>query len=753
MKHIRLAISLLVLFFIVPPGSAFGFSDQRPNTAKMDFTLRAVVESTLLKENGGQRQQVCLTNLYSESPQFRNGEPVFNVIIYTDSPEKLKTAGIYLNSVFEHFSTSLLSLRDISNVSNFEEVKWIELGKPVYPSLDKSVPKTGASKLQAGLFNNTNYKGEGVIVGVYDTGIDWQLLDFRDDQDLTKSRILLVWDQTDSIGSHPSGYDYGVEYTNSQINSELKGITRGAVREQDGNGHGTHVAGIAAGDGSSSALGFIGMAPKADLIIVKGGEAGFNRARIIDGINYIINRATSLGKPVAVNLSIGGQEGAHDGTSAYETALNSLLNQSGRAIIVAAGNDGSNFIHAGAQAYVGQTVPIKLNIPLYTPSGGSVNDYVYFDMWYKGSDWLTVSVITPTGIVRTAISGSVNDAVSTVDGKIFIDNASRGSNPANNDKECIIQIFDQFEFSYPKDGTWTISVTGATVPSGGGFDIWIEEQSSSISGARFTAGGDNSKSVGLPGTAAKVITVGAFNTRGANSQGDTVLWQSMNGKSYRFRESVLDSISYFSSQGPTRDGRQKPDIAAPGSAIMSARSSSLPFTDEMFTAPDLQHFILQGTSMAAPHVAGAVALLFQIKPTLTSDEVKNLLASTALSDRFTGSALPDYVWGHGKVDVFTAAQSLGAPPVPLTHELDQNYPNPFNSSTTIIYNLASPSYVSLKVYDVLGREVGVLLSGGQSKGIHVQIFDSRRWDVASGVYFYRLSVGDWSDAKKMMLLK
>jgi len=760
--HSTFIIAVLSFLVAYQTGDVFGNPDQKANTSKMDFVLRNIIESTLLKIS--EAKQVCLTNLAGELQYNQSGELVFNVIIYTETPQNLRNNGIHLNSVFEHFSTARLTLHDIASISNLEDVKWIELGSPVYPTLDKSVPKTGASKLHAGQLNNSPYCGEGVIVGVYDTGIDWRHLDFRDDLDTTKSRILFLWDQTDSIGTRPTGYDYGGEYTNSQINSELKGNTVSLIRERDFNGHGTHVAGIAAGDGSSSTSGYIGMAPKADLIIVKGGEGSFSRARIIDGVNYIMNKAFSLGKPVVVNLSLGGQDGAHDGTESYEVAMNNLLNGPGRAIVVAAGNDGNTFIHAGGKALTGNTVSIKFTIPSYTPTAGTKNDYVYFDMWYKGSDWLTVAVTSPSGITRTAVSGSTNSGVPTSDGTIFIDNASKGTNSSNGDKECIIQIFDQMEFNPPAAGVWTISVTGATVPSTGDFDIWLYDKSSSLAQTKFSAGGDNSKTVSVPGTATRVITVGSWNTRGANAQGDTVLWRSITGRSYRFTSAVLDSISNFSSIGPTRDGRQKPEIAAPGSAIISARSSTLPFTsgagqritDSVFTVPDGKHFVLQGTSMAAPHVAGAAALLLQINPNLTSDQVKTLLTSTAQSDRYTGS-LPDYVWGYGKMNAFTAAQRSGGQAlVSFSYQLYQNYPNPFNSTTTITYGLGSTCHVSLKVYDVLGREVTTLFDGDRPTGIYTEVFDARQWNLASGVYFYRLFTSGGSgfaETKKMILIK
>ena len=162
--------------------------------------------------------------------------------------------------------------------------------------------------------NNTSYKGKNVVVGVFDTGIDFKHLDFCSDVDPTKTRILSIWDQF-GTGTPPAGFNYGVEYSQTQINNEIDGTPANVVKAIDDNGHGTHVASTAAGDGSSySITKYIGVAPEADLIIVDGGNDGFASTNVIDGMNYIKNKSVALGKPFAINLSLGGHWGAHDGT-------------------------------------------------------------------------------------------------------------------------------------------------------------------------------------------------------------------------------------------------------------------------------------------------------------------------------------------------------------------------------------------------------------------------------------------------------
>ena len=162
---------------------------------------------------------------------------------------------------------------------------------------------------------------------IFDTGIDWKHLDFRKVGDTTKSRILYIWDQTltpNSKEHSPTGFTYGVEYTEAQIEGELSGSARGVVREKDTVGHGTHVASTAAGNGQAFNNKYIGMAPEADIIVVKGGDGSFSETGEIDGLTYAQNKATALKEPIVVNMSLGGQIGPHDGTNGDEVAVNSF---------------------------------------------------------------------------------------------------------------------------------------------------------------------------------------------------------------------------------------------------------------------------------------------------------------------------------------------------------------------------------------------------------------------------------------------
>ena len=199
---------------------------------------------------------------------------VYSCIIYTSEPEKLEKEGIIIQSKLPKFVTALVTIEDIEKLSLMPEV--ISVVASDYDSLNNDVSRaqSGANLLQEGFLNNTKYTGTGVLVGIYDTGIDWKHLDFRNPIDSKKSRIISIWDQTitpTGLESSPSGFSYGVEYTKAHIEDEIDGSPSNFVRESDTNGHGSPVSGTLAGNGASlSDKRHKGFAPDADIVFVKG---------------------------------------------------------------------------------------------------------------------------------------------------------------------------------------------------------------------------------------------------------------------------------------------------------------------------------------------------------------------------------------------------------------------------------------------------------------------------------------------------
>ena len=320
-------------------------------------------------------------------------------------------------------SGNILAFDDNSGPGNSAEINWTFPSSGNYLIVVKSANPGGSSILVQDyqlLLSSTNTKinlfdvsggelgnafhlgtnakifsngGKGVIVGIVDTGIDYKHEDFIDDTG--KSRILYIWDQTDAGGPNPSyPYNYGSEWTKTQIDNEIDGTPAGIVREEDTNGHGTHVAGTAAGDGSATngdelAGKYKGMAPEAELIIVK---TDLTSCHIIDGVNYIFSKANSLGKPAVVNLSLGTHQSPHDGTGSLSHAMDESIKTGGsetkgRVVVVAAGNEGSDEIHAEANILPGSSETIKF-----------FNNYNCLGMnaWHDGADEYRVSFFPPS---------------------------------------------------------------------------------------------------------------------------------------------------------------------------------------------------------------------------------------------------------------------------------------------------------------------------------------------------------------------
>ena len=497
------------------------------------------------------------------------------------------------------------------------DVIYVEPSWKTEPKLDVSVPAIGASLVHAPPISDT---GENVIVGAVDTGIDYMHLDFRYDSDgdgvEESSRILSIWDQTSGL--------FGAKYDRSDIESDIAGgfgPSSGIVRESDTEGHGTHVMGIIAGDGSSSSAGMIGVAPGAQIIEVK---TPFYTSDILSGVSYIFDQAEQAGLPAVVNLSLGGQDGPHDGTSLFEQGLDELLDRPGRAIVVSAGNEGDELLH----------IAHTLSENSFTFSVDPGSDSLDMSLWYPGTSAFTITATPPIGSPLTVAVGSIDYATS-MSGTVSVDNASAGTNPENHDNEVLITLS-----GLSSGAPWSITITDAG--GGGRFDGWITSTDGRI------IGGDTDETIDEPGNAKKVITVGSFNTKAQ--------WASLAGQQDFSSSIQIGALSYFSSIGPTRDGRQKPEITAPGAWICSTLSADSP-SALYLTNPDGVHTMNLGTSMAAPHVTGTIALMLSEDPQLTSDQIKATLTGTATQDTFTGS-VPNTSWGWGKLNAHDAVAAV-----------------------------------------------------------------------------------------------
>ena len=560
---------LLAAALLVTTLSVAGGGSTSPRPEKLDAFLAGLLPSpTQSAQPSG--QDSSNGNGYEDSVKWDGFTPLHtddlgrtyvDVLVQTDGSVKgLEGLGVSVAGRLGSVVAARVPLESLGALTALSNVLSIEGEKQLSPNNDVGVPAIGAPAFR----NRTSKNGSGVIVGVVDTGVDFTHTDFRNTDGST--RILFLCDQTDTPqagdGTCPGKGTSagGTLWTQAQINAALQGGP--AVRQTDTNGHGSHVLGSAAGNDPV----YGGVAPGADIIFVK---TTFSNTDIVSGVGFINDSATSLGRPLVVNLSLGGHSGPHDGTELDALAFSQTFGpgKPGKVVVAAAGNEGNDNIHADGNVSSGpQTVSFTV------PAGTSA---VFLSVWYPGSDSLGFSFTDPVGPGPGSFGPgesfpSQPGVVSCRSGTntcIRVDHST--TQTANNSREVFFLVVPRSgTSSIDVIGTWSFTLTGTSVTAGT-FDAWIACQGASC---EFPNGNTN-KTVGSPAVGTNVIAVGSYVTKEC--------WQSKAG-GFCYNASPrppVGRISSFSSKGPTRDGRQKPEIAAPGQGIASTRSKDASYSD------------------------------------------------------------------------------------------------------------------------------------------------------------------------------
>jgi subtilisin family serine protease len=602
------------------------------------------------------------------------------------------------------------------------------------PKLDVSVPDILADQV----WNTAKYSGvhdssgkivdgSGVIIGVADSGIDYSHGDFYFPNGTSK--ILYIWDQS-TAGKTPDGQSYGNECGPSDIQSKT------CTEFDDGGsslvtGHGTAVAAVAASSGQASHQ-YYGVAPGASIVAVKLIDA--SESHVIDAMHYMITKARQLDRPLVIVHSLGDSLGSHDGTEPLELAFTDFVSQ-GTPIVVASGNDGSSNLHVSGILSPGKSV----QVPWVMPTTTNTNQ---IDLWYPVSTLVGLSVVTPRGEVVTG--PTLDFGEQTLDGTVIIQAHTRPSG-----REWWINITNAQTSSSRNLWSFVLSsVSGAE----GKWDAWTEP--GQFVGSNDTEAGryliDRSDTIDAPGTARGVITVGAYMSKYSWWAHCTTCaqWAKANGymgywwtPSYAPGESQLlyfntskgvvktilvggpgvGQLLYFSSAGPTRDGRMKPELDAPGANIATARASSAP---QRHSDPDNYHQVWVGTSFAAPHVGGTIALMLQMNPYLTPNEITSILKRDARQDNFTGNInnqTGSPFWGWGKLNALSSTtdapnlysvrvqvQSVGKPfSVKLSLDGETVYGLQLNSTNTRVLEFARGGSHIIQLTPIINVEPGV----------------------------------------------
>ncbi len=497
--------------------------------------------------------------------------------------------------------------------TNRVEIEYIEKPKRLFFAVDQGIRASCINAVQASVYH---LSGRGILCGLADSGIDWRHPDFCNMNGTT--RIAAIWDQSlrpDAAQGMqpPKGYDRGVEFTREQINEALKGgeAELGSYVRLTGDlsGHGTHVAGIMAGNGRASGGRYRGVAYESELIVVKLGvprEDGFpSTVELMMGIDYMIRKAQEWNIPIALNLSFGNNYGSHSGTSLIETYLNSLSGYWKNVIAVGTGNEGAGSIHTSGRVQMqdesGNTV--QLAVSTYETS-------LSLQIWKSYSDEFDIQIIHPSGQTAGPIQpilGPQRFRMHQTQILLYYGEPS----PYSPFQEIYLEFLPVRD--YLDSGVWQIRMAPRKIVTGT-FDMWLPGAGSLNRGTGFLYPTENT-TLTIPSTAEKVISVAAYNSR-------------------------TGQAAVFSGKGYTRETNQiKPDLAAPGVGIISA-------------VPGGGYAAKSGTSMATPFVAGSAAVLMQWgivegnDPYLYGEKVKAYLIKGANPlAAFTEYPNPQIGWG------------------------------------------------------------------------------------------------------------
>ena len=550
-------------------------------------------------------------------------ENVWELIVkYSGTLEAVRQTARSVTELLNGYAVIVIEEERIGQLAQLPEVEFIEKPKKLYFQTDVGRQVSCIDIVQD---MPLSLRGKGTLIGIVDSGIDYENAEFRNEDGTT--RIVSLWDQSVN-GRPPAGYLAGTEYTREQIDAALatedKEVRRQMVKTSDVSGHGTAVAGIAAGNGRGSAgRRFRGAAPEAELIIVKMGaprEGGFPRTtELMRGVDYIVRKAVELRRPVAINISFGNTYGSHDGTSLVERFLNDIADMWKNVICIGSGNEGASAGHVSGKVRRQISETVELAVQQREPA-------LSIQIWKSYVDEMGVSVISPSG--RQAgpfyeFLGAQRYILGDTELLIYYGEPK----PYSVKQEIYLSLLPGKQ--YIESGVWKIVLTPGRIVDGE-YQMWLPTQSSLNMGTAFLQ--PNSMStLTIPSTASLAVTVAAYDAR-------------------------TFSYADFSGRGPAGmyEGENvlKPDIAAPGVRVTAP-------------VPGGGYQSFSGTSFAAPFVTGSAALLMEWgivrgnDPYLYGEKVKAYLRKGA--KQLAGyERWPNALLGYGALCVRDSLPGLGS---------------------------------------------------------------------------------------------
>lgn len=561
------------------------------------------------------------------------------------NPQNLSDLGVMVGKPIGSVVSLKVPLNQLATITSLPGLESMQIAAKIENLLDKAVKDIRADSVHAGIGLPQGYTGKDVYIGITDWGFDYTSPMFYDTT-LSESRIIAAWDQFKTSGPSPIGFNYGTEYASPQSILAAESDTSNIYNYGT---HGTHVAGIAAGSGAG--LAYRGVAFESKLLFV---TFTFNVASVLDAWEWMYQKALADGKRLVINMSWGIYHfGTLDGTSLLSQAITAYTDL-GVIFVNSGGNNGNVNFHL-KKTFSNDVLKSKIDFYDYNANA---------NMWGQSiHSWGEVGNNFSNGIIVTNSVGLVlvespyyatNNTPSYIDtfivaglDTIWYNISADAIHPLNNKPQMRLRV---------KNTNTSLKILLKSTADTGIVHYWnLTELTNGVGnwGMPFstsgsgTSAGNNLNGISEPACSDDVITVAAYASQYSASNGTL----------------VGGGIASFSSIGPRYDGVMKPDISAPGVAIISSISS---YTDAAFTSSGsvnfngrTYHFAkFSGTSMSSPMVAGVAALILDANPYLSARQVKEIIMETARQDNITG-IIPvegSTRWGAGRVNAYAAVK-------------------------------------------------------------------------------------------------
>lgn len=693
----RIILTLLAISTLVV--GVAQLQDMLPSTVQLFLEERAMNRQFQSSSDDNGTNQSSLRFVPSRMISGIEMVDVFIDFEQTDVIPMLKAHGVLVNCVFDGFLTAQAPVDQLKTICKIKGVTNVEVSGMAELCSDSTLSVTHAGQV----LNGPNYgfpqayDGTGVIIGMIDTGYDYQHTAFRRADDLSKTRIVRVYDPKNSTG-HPA-YIAGNKLPGSIfMNEQIDTLATDAFET-----HGTHTTGVAAG---RHVNGYGGMAPGADIVMctVRNLHGNFSEAEVVNCIKYIYSYADSVGKPCVINISMSNRYGAHDGNDRISKAAAQCTGP-GHIFVVAAGNNGNDNGYACGPALADK--PLNMLIGYCFPPGD--DSYYYLSTWM--TTWVrdinvrpiiqlhildkkTKHIVWESSLINNYlkifssnfnkyfVAAETNPNESYMSGRVSID-----PNNLKFEAECEFKNLMCTEFTTDQWGNITSryqigvsiyppSVLSPNKPDSCYIDSWIctswgrrTTYTSPVYRDIITENGDtitqrydnfytaasNRCSMGAYAVHDSIISVGGYygrNTYYSMAENGIVSVDATVGN-------FMPISSYqYPGYGPT--GKALPTVTAPGFSVVSS-ANHLGGINESYQYTVMKWgndywSVLTGTSMAAPAVAGIIAQWLQINPNLSPSQIKDVIAQTAIKDQFVQNSVR--FGPNGKIDAMAGARYL-----------------------------------------------------------------------------------------------